>query len=80
MNELLCALRRANVSTNRLWTPFVIIRLRTKAPDIKTTTVVDRSFPFRDQEVPGCIVPRAFDVMTDFVGLSQDDKLSSCGL
>ena len=27
---------------------FVISRLRTKAPDIKTTTVVDRSFPFRD--------------------------------
>ena len=29
----------------------VIGRLRTKAPDIKTTTFVDRSFPFRDQEV-----------------------------
>ena len=28
---------------------FWISRLRTKLPDIKTTTVVDRSFPFRDQ-------------------------------
>ena len=35
----------------RVYAPFVISRLRTKAPDIKTTTVVDRLFPFRDQEV-----------------------------
>ena len=30
---------------------FVISRLRTKTPDIKTTSVEDRSFTFRDQEV-----------------------------
>ena len=29
---------------------FVISQLRTKAPDIKTTTVVAWSFPFCDQE------------------------------
>ena len=52
---------------------FVISRLRTKAPDIKTTIVEDRPFPFRDQEVLSvhCV---QFDVMSLY--LSQDDKLS----
>ena len=52
---------------------FVISRLRTKAPNIKTTSVEDRSFPFRDQEVLSvhCV---QFDVMSLY--LSQDDKLS----
>ena len=49
-SKLLWALRYANVSLGPE-TPFVISRLPTKASDIKTTTVVDRSFPFRDQEV-----------------------------
>ena len=52
---------------------FVISRLRTKAPDIKTTSVEDWLFPFRDQEVLS--VHRVqFDVMS--LNLSQDDKLS----
>ena len=52
---------------------FVISRLRTKAPNIKTTSVEDRSFPFRDQEVLSmhCV---QFDVMSLY--LSQNDKLS----
>ena len=52
---------------------FVISRLRTKAPHIKTTSVEDRLFPFRDQEVLSmhCV---QFDVMSLY--LSQNDKLS----
>ena len=52
---------------------FVISRLRMKAPNIKTTSVEDRSFPFRDQEVLSmrCV---QFDVMSLY--LSQNDKLS----
>ena len=38
-----------------------------------------RSFPFRDQEVPSVHRAQSFWCY-DLVGLSQDDKLPSCGL
>ena len=53
---------------------FVISRLRTKAPDIKTTTVVDRSRSAIKKSW-ACIVSKASDVM--ILNISQDDKFSS---
>ena len=80
-NKLLWALRYANVSLGCRPTPFVISRLRKKAPDIKTTTVVGRSFPSRDQEVLSVHCVQSFWCY-DFVPwtLPWGDKLSSCGL
>ena len=53
---------------------FVISRLRTKAPDIKTTTVVDRSRSAIKKSW-ACIVSKGSDVM--ILNISQDDKFSS---
>ena len=53
---------------------FVISWLRTKAPDIKTTTVVDRSRSAIKKSW-ACIVSTAFDVMIFYISL--DDKFSS---
>ena len=56
---------------------FLISWLPTKVPGIKTTAVVDRSFPFCDQEVLSVhCVPKALDVLILY--LSQDDKLFEC--
>ena len=62
----------------------MISRLRTKAPDIKTITVVDRSFPFRDQELLSvqCANFRTdvYEVLKlfDSSGDKRDEKMSDC--
>ena len=53
---------------------FVISRLRTKAPDIKTITVVDH-YRSAIKKCWACIVPKAFHVRILYI--SHDDKLSS---
>ena len=72
-NESLWALRYANVSPGL----DVISRLCTKAPDIKTTTVVDRSFPFGDHEVLNVHCAQSFVMI---LYLLEEYKLFTCGL
>ena len=67
MGTAICKYANSGVDT------LVISRLRTKAPDIKTTSVEDRSFRFRDQEVLSVYCVQ-FDVLSLY--LSQDDKFS----
>ena len=67
MGTAICKYENSGVDT------FVISRLRTKAPDIKTTSLEDRSFPFHDQEVLSVYCVQ-FDVMSLY--LSQHDKFS----